>query len=132
MAANCVNPAASGFSGPIFQTAPAASAFFSSLFGAVGDGDYFVGIRGERVVSFRQAEPETTMSANEGEFLDMRAAAAFLRHGYHWLSRHWKRLGLRPHPIGKILLFHKKDLEEFLGSTKVGRGPGRPRTHRGA
>ena len=47
-------------------------------------------------------------------YLGMPEAAKYLRHGYSWVSRHWRGLGLKPKRVGKTLFFAKTDLDAFI------------------
>lgn len=65
-------------------------------------------------------------SKNQTEMLNLHEAANRLNHSYFWLSRNYKKLGLRPSRIGGKLLFDKSEIERLIQRRKVGR-PGRPR-----
>jgi hypothetical protein len=65
----------------------------------------------------------------EEEHLNLPRAAELLDHSYFWLSRNYKRLGLRPSRIGGKLLFRRLDLLELMKRREV-RAPGRPRMPR--
>ena len=54
----------------------------------------------------------------------MADTAARLGHRYHWLSRHWKELGLKPKLIGRIMLFREVEIDALIArqSSKDARG----------
>lgn len=79
------------------------------------------------VLSPAVAAPSTT--ASEEELLNLVQASEMLDHSYFWLSRNYKRLGLKPSRIGGKLLFEKRDVFALVKRQKVG-APGRPRVQR--
>lgn len=65
----------------------------------------------------------------EEEFLNLASAAELLDHSYFWLSRNYKRLGLKPSRIGGKLLFRRAGIFELVKRRMI-RAPGRPRMQR--
>jgi hypothetical protein len=63
------------------------------------------------------------------DYLNLRRTAARLDHSYFWLSRNYKRLGLRPSRVGGKLLFERKEIDQLLKRLKIGVS-GRPRARR--
>lgn len=51
--------------------------------------------------------------------LVLEEAASRLQHGYHWLSRNYRKLGLRPSRIGGKLLFREKDVNALITREKL-------------
>ena len=47
-------------------------------------------------------------------YLVMRNAAKYLRHGYTWISRNWRSMGLHPRRVGRVLFFARKDLDALI------------------
>ncbi len=74
-------------------------------------------IQGEEI---REKGPE------DGGLLNMARTAEMLDHSYFWLSRNYRRLGLKPSKIGGKLLFHREDVFALLKRKRVGVA-GRPR-----
>lgn len=62
----------------------------------------------------------------DGDYLNLRRTAARLDHSYFWLSRNYRRLGLRPSRIGGKLLFERKEVDHLIKRLKIGIS-GRPR-----
>lgn len=60
------------------------------------------------------------------QLLGLWEAAKLLEHSYFWLSRNYRRLGLKPSRIGGKLLFERADVRSLLKRQKVGKR-GRPR-----
>lgn len=58
-------------------------------------------------------------------WLLMKGAAAKMRRSYHWFSRRWRKMGLRP-SAGRPLLFREEEIEAYLQRHRV-RPRGRPR-----
>ena len=75
--------------------------------------------------------PGTTALAPdpEEELMNLASTAELLDHSYFWLSRNYRRLGLKPSRIGGKLLFQKADIFELVNRQKI-RSPGRPRLQR--
>lgn len=65
----------------------------------------------------------------DSDYLNLRRTAVRLDHSYFWLSRNYKRLGLRPSRVGGKLLFERKEVDQLLKRLKIGVS-GRPRMHR--
>ena len=65
----------------------------------------------------------------EYDYMNLRRTAARLDHSYFWLSRNYRRLGLRPSRIGGKLLFERREVDQLLKRQKVGVS-GRPRISR--
>ena len=63
---------------------------------------------------------------DRGEVLALDEAAAELQHSYYWLSRNYRKLGLRPSRVGGKLLFMRRDIAALLVRQQV-RYRGRPR-----
>lgn len=63
---------------------------------------------------------------NAGEILALDEAAAELKHSYHWLSRSYRKLGLKPSRVGGKLLFTRKEITALLIRQQVSYR-GRPR-----
>lgn len=61
-----------------------------------------------------------------GDYMNLRRTAGRLDHSYFWLSRNYKRLGLRPSKVGGKLLFERREVDQLLKRLKVG-ASGRPR-----
>lgn len=57
--------------------------------------------------------------------LNLKQAAEYLDHSYFWLSRNYRKLGLRPSRIGGKLLFSKKEITHLLTRFRV-KSRGRP------
>ena len=74
------------------------------------------------------AAPRNRPSLDE-DYLNLRRTAARLDHSYFWLSRNYRRLGLRPSRIGGKLLFERREVDLLLKRQKVGVS-GRPRISR--
>lgn len=66
--------------------------------------------------------------ANE-DLLALEDAAAKLQHSYSWLSRNYRKLGLRPSRVGRNLLFKGTDIDALVARQKV-RFRGRPPVQR--
>lgn len=66
-----------------------------------------------------------TADAPEDGWLLMKGAAAKMRRSYHWFSRSWRKMGLRP-SAGRPLLFREEEIEAYLQRHRV-RPRGRPR-----
>lgn len=81
---------------------------------------------------FVAGKKETETPAGQGQvgekrqLLNLASAAEMLDHSYYWLSRNYRRLGLKPSRIGGKLLFQKEDVYALIKRQKVGT-PGRPR-----
>jgi hypothetical protein len=67
-------------------------------------------IESGRMVEFSRIQS----AAPENGYRSMRDAATYLRHGYHWLSRNWKKLGLNPKKVGKPYFFAQDDLDACI------------------
>ena len=63
---------------------------------------------------------------DRGEALALDESAAELQHSYYWLSRNYRKLGLRPSKVGGKLLFMRRDIAALLARQQV-RYRGRPR-----
>ena len=63
---------------------------------------------------------------NSSDVLALDEAAAELQHSYYWLSRNYRKLGLRPSKVGGKLLFMRRDIAALLARQQV-RYRGRPR-----
>ena len=61
--------------------------------------------------------------------LSIGQTASLLGHNYFWVSRNYKKLGLRPSRIGGKLLFNRKEILALVESRRV-RTAGRPRVNR--
>lgn len=72
-----------------------------------------------------EASSSTTEPTATPNHLSMRDAARRLRHSYTWLSRNWRRLGLRPRPIGRVLFFRSDDIDALINRSVPQRTRGR-------
>jgi hypothetical protein len=67
-------------------------------------------------------------AAMQRGWISLKDAAKRLAHGYCWLSRSWRGMGLRPRKIGHVLFFREADIAALIERQRpLGRGPGRPR-----
>lgn len=66
--------------------------------------------------------PGATATPNH---LSMRDAALRLRHSYTWLSRNWRRLGLKPRRLGRVLFFRSEDIDAMINRSEPQRTRGR-------
>ena len=65
----------------------------------------------------------------DDDYMNLRRTAARLDHSYFWLSRNYRRLGLRPSRVGGKLLFERKEVDQLLKRLRVGLR-GRPKSAR--
>lgn len=67
----------------------------------------------------------TVTAQSASGWLSMDQTAARLRHSYHWVSRNWRRLGLRPKEIGRVLFFRSADIDALINRSAPQRTRGR-------
>ena len=80
------------------------------------------------ILASGKSEPEGA-ATDDAELMNLARAAELLDHSYFWLSRNYKRLGLKPSRIGGKLLFQRDDVFALVKRNKV-RTAGRPRVQR--
>lgn len=69
------------------------------------------------------------LSKVDDDLLSLKEAASLLNHSYCWLSRNYRKLGLRPSRVGGKVLFKGKDVQLLLNRNTIS-SPGRPRIAR--
>src|SRR3989339_33170 len=61
-------------------------------------------------------------------WITLSTAAKRLGHSYYWLSRRWRKFGLHPRTLGRVLMFRETDIAALIErQSPLGRGRGRPR-----
>ena len=84
-------------------------------------------LKSEGMVLSRQPNSVATVGFNAPKsLLNLKETAQLLDHSYFWLSRNYKKLGLRPSCIGGKLLFHQGEIARLLDRHRI-RARGRPR-----
>lgn len=85
----------------------------------------------QALASFLDAQvlQRSQTSKADDELLSLKEAATLLNHSYCWLSRNYRKLGLRPSRVGGKVLFKGKDVQLLLNRNTI-RSPGRPRLNR--
>lgn len=120
------------------ESVPVGTADVTVLLGALlnspGRKSFKIVVQGGRLVELAEI-PEANdyrigdrFAAMQGGWISLRDAAKRLAHGYCWLSRSWRKMGLRPRKVGHVLFFREADISALIERQRpLGRGPGRPR-----
>lgn len=101
---------------PKRQPAPPATMMDMMLL-TKGRKEYTLVVEDGALLKLEAATASTGTSAAPNH-LSMRDAARRLRHSYTWLSRNWRRLGLKPRPIGRVLFFRSDDIDALINRTE--------------
>ncbi len=87
-------------------------------------------VQGGKIIELSSLD-ETPSSRDAGMqegWISMEIAAKRLAHGYHWMCRNWRGLGLQRRQIGRAIFFRETDIAALIERQRpTGREPGRPR-----
>jgi hypothetical protein len=91
---------------------------------------FTITVEGGKLLELRavDVEGERRDGGMQEGWISMETAAKRLAHGYHWLCRNWRELGLHRRQIGRAIFFREADIAALIERQRPsGRGPGRPR-----
>lgn len=116
------------------ESATVAVTDVASLLGALLNSQerrsYKIVVQGGNLVELSQIAEEVKDRCSELQsgWVSLRTASKRLAHSYHWLSRSWRELGLRPRKVGGVLFFREVDISALIERQRpLGCGPSRPR-----
>lgn len=87
-------------------------------------------VEGGKLLELREIEEEVQRrgAGMQDGWIDMDTAAKRLAHGYTWLCRKWRELGLPRRRIGRAIFFREADIAALIERQRpAGRRRGRPR-----
>jgi hypothetical protein len=103
------------------------AALLTGLLEQTGLMEYRVVMRDGRLLSWTASNEMQVASEGVSAYMSLREAARELQHTYHWLSRNWRHLGLRPSRVGRVLFFSRDAIHDLIRRHVVSAGRGRPR-----
>ncbi len=100
----------------------------AALLTGEGRSQYRLVVEGGKLLEI--AQDNLSLSAGvtiKKDSMSMEETARELRHSYHWLSRNWKRIGLTPKSLGRVLFFNRKQVEGLICNLPSKKSVGRPK-----
>lgn len=115
---------------PATGNAPDIASVLTRLLNSTERQSFKLVVQGGKLIELSpiDSQAEDRCSEMQPGWVSLRTASKRLAHSYHWMSRHWRELGLRPRKMGCVLFFREEDIAALIERQRpMGRGPGRPR-----
>lgn len=106
------------------------SAILEKLFDSPERQMFTLTVEGGKLLELRAVDAgrQSRDAGMQEGWVSMETAARRLGHGYFWLCRKWRALGLPRRQIGRAIFFKEADIAALIERQRpAGRGPGRPR-----